>query len=64
MNSSPNLPIDIKDTDIIFNNILLKSSSLMCIEHNTINKLYTNNYKYYNINQHYIYNPIILDLLN
>jgi hypothetical protein len=58
MNSAPKLPTNvIKDTDIIFNNILLKSSPFMCIEHNTINKFYTYNCNY-SINQQYIYNPI------
>jgi hypothetical protein len=60
MSIAPKLPTNvIKDTTIIFDTILLQSSTpLMCIEQNSTNKLYTNNCNYSNINQQYIYNPI------
>lgn len=60
MSIAPKLPTNIiKDTTIIFDTILLKSSTpLMCIEQNSTNSLYTNNCNYSNINQQYIYNPI------
>ena len=63
MSIAPNLPTNItKDTDIKFNRIFIKTSSL-CLD--STNQTFSNsNCSIINTNQQYIYNPIKKQLIN